>query len=73
MASDPITEIGNACIDPWVSREGASLAPADNADEHSLGNLASGHHEQWTTAVALARIATTLWIASTEHGCCDVI
>jgi len=54
VASDPITEIGNARVDPRVSREGASLPPTDNADQHSLGDLSSRHHEQWTTAVALA-------------------
>ena len=58
VVSNPVHEVADLSVDPWVEEPPAADAPADNTSQISLSVLSVTHHR--TTWVALTAVLPDL-------------
>ena len=70
VCQDPVHEVGDPSVDPWVARLCAPVTEADDADQEPGSGLCVIEH-QGAATVALTRVTATISITSTQEHLSD--
>lgn len=67
VGCDPVNEVSDFSVDSRVSSCGTAISPGNNT-----GQVTSRNGAEWATRISLARVLSSLWETSAEHGLKEV-